>query len=182
MSKYLRNGDLIRISDDPSQVFAVMLKEKFNTDAANRTQAYAAVAAAANSGWIDLDNLDPRDKPKELLQIRLGFEDGLDYYVKYPSGTNMHGINRDKDIGMLNAQLSPRLLPNDDYEYWAINGWYPSINAKNETAYADTPRVYAEGMRYSLRAASLREVTAVERGARYCRFIQMGGVQQQEGS
>lgn len=182
MSKPLRNGELLRLSTDLEGIWAVYLKEKFNTDSPERTQLFAAVAAAANSGWIDLDDLDPRDNPKELLQIRMGFEDGLHYYVKYPSGTNIHGVNRSKDVAYLDSMKSPRLMPNDDYEYWALHDWYPSVNAVNPTAYADTPKVFAEGWRYTLRKATVPEARAVQTGGRYCRFIQLGGVQQQEGS
>lgn len=182
MSKPLRNGELLLLSTDLEGYWVVNLKEKFNTDSPERTQAFAAVLAAANSGWIDLDDLDPRDNPKELLQIRMGFEDGLNYYIKYPSGTNIHGINRDKDVAYLDAMKSPRLLPNDDYEYWALHDWYPSVNAVNPTAYADTPKVFAEGWRYTLRRATTKEIAAATSGRRYARFIQLGGVQQQEGS
>lgn len=182
MSKPLRNGDLIMLSTDLEGVWVVYLKEKFNTDSPERIIPFVAVAAAGNSGWIDLEDLDPRDNPKELLQIRMGFEDGLDYYIKYPSGTNMHGVNRTKDVAFLNSEKSPRLAPNDDYEYWALHDWYPSVNAKNHTAYADTPKVYAEGWRYTLREATITEIGAAQSGRRATRFIQLGGVQQQEGS
>jgi len=182
MSKPLRNGELIRLSTDLEGIYAVQLKEKFNTDSPERTTVFAAVAAAANSGWTDLDDLDPREHPPELLQIRLGFEDGLDYYVKYPTGSNIHGVNRDKDVGFINSEKSPRLMPNDDYEYWALHDWYPSVNAKNHTAYSDTPKVFAEGWKYTIRPATVQEAAAVRAGKRYCRFVQLGGVQQMEGS
>jgi len=182
MSKPLRNGELIRLSTNLEGIYAVQLKETFNTDSPERTVAFEAVVAAGSSGWTDLDDLDPREHPPELLQIHLGFEDGFNYYVKYPSGSNIHGVNRDKDVGFLNSERSPALMPNDNYEYWALHDWYPSVNAVNPTAYTDTPKVYASGYKYTIRPATPAEAAAVKAGRRYCRFVQLGGVQQMEGS
>lgn len=182
MSKPIRVGEILRLSISPEILYVIRAREKFNTDSPEKTVAFSAVAAAANSGFIDLDDLDPRETPPELVQIRLGFEDGFDYYIKYPSGTNIHGVNLDKDVGFINSERSPALAPNDDYEYFATHGWWPTVNAKNHTAYSDTPKVYAEGWRYTLRKASPGERAVITGGRKIARWIQMGGVAQQEGS
>jgi hypothetical protein len=178
----MRTNEIFRLSTEPENLYVVKLREKFNYETNNTDDFTAAVAAAGNSGWVDLVNLEPRKSPPELVQMVMGFEDGFDYYVKYPSGTNIHGVNKDKDVGFINSERSPELAPNEDYECWMTYGWYPSVNAKNHTAYSDTPKLVAEGYKYTFRVPNGRELAAVKAGKRAVRFIQMGGVAQQEGS
>lgn len=184
MSKPLKVGDVFILSTDASPILhEVVSREKFNWHTGQApTAEFAAVLNNANSGWVDLERLDPRQNPAELMQIRLGFEDGLAYFIKYPSGTNIHGVNRDKDIGYLDSERSPKLLPNDDYEYWATYGIYPSVNAQNTTGYTDTPMVFAEGWRYVIKEASGGKLSLVSAGRIRPRYIQIGGVAAMEGS
>ncbi len=183
MSKPLKVGDVFIYSKEPNVLYEVSGREKFNWHTGQApTAEFGAVANNANSGWVDLDRLDPRQTPPELVQLRLGFEDGFAYFIKYPSGTSIHGVNKDKDIGFLDAERSPKLLPNEDYEYWAMNGCYPSVNAQNLTGYADTPMVFVEGYRYTFKPAGGAKLTLVSTGRIRPRYIQEGGVAQQEGS
>lgn len=183
MSKPLKVGDVFVYNKEPNTLYEVTGREKFNWHTGQApTAEFGVVATATNSGWVDLTRLDPRQTPRELVQIRLGFEDGMAYFVKYPSGTNIHGVNLDKDVGYLDAERSPKLLPNEDYEYWAMNGSYPSVNAQNTTGYADTPMVFAEGWRYMFISASGAKAALVKAGRIRPRYVQEGGVAQQEGS
>ena len=185
MSKALKVGDVFVKSDDKQAIlYEISSREKFNwhTGQAPTAEFAATVAAGADSGFVDLDRLDPRQNPPELMQLRLGFEDGFTYFVKYPSGTNIHGVNKDKDVAFLNAERSQAIMPNEDYEYWAINGNYPSVLAQNNFGYTDTPMVFAEGWRYVYRIASAEKLAAVKARMIRPRYIMIGGVAQQEGS
>lgn len=185
MSRPLRIGEFFRHSRAPLRILVVTRREKYNYEsdcAAAATVFTAAVAAAANSGWRPLEDLEPRTVPEELVQVVLGFEDGFDYYVKFPAGTNIHGVNKQREWAYINAERSHHLAPNDDYEYWCIEKWYPSINAVNNTPYADTPKVFAQGYRYLFRDATRDEGALVRAHKVPCRYILMGGVASEEGS
>jgi len=185
MSRPLRIGEFFRVSRKPGRIMVCTKREKFNYEsdtAAAATLFTAVVAAAANSGWRPMEDLEPRTVPEEVIQVVLGFEDGFDYYVKFPAGTNIHGVNKQREWAYINAERSHQLHPNDDYEYWCIEKWYPSIIAVNNTPYADTPKVFAQGERYLFRDATVEEGTLVRAHKVPCRYILMGGVASEEGS
>lgn len=139
------------------------------------TDAFAAVATGAESGFKDHDKLEPREDPPELYFVRWGIQDGCDYHLKLPSGTERLGVYQKKDIGKITALDSDHLTPAEDYGFWMIHGDFPSYNAKNKTGYTITPCVYFEGEKYNIEKISdptllqeLREgkqaYTVVERG------------------
>ena len=185
MSKPLKIGEFFQCARLPGRVLVVTKREKFNYEsdtAAVPTLFLAAVNPTFNSGWRPMEDLEPRTVPEEVVQLVLGFEDGLDYYIKFPAGTNIHGVNRAREVAYINSERSHHLHPNDDYEYWAIQKWYPSILAMNNTAYADTPKVFVQGYRYLFRNASGGEIALVQAHKVSCRTIQVGGVASEEGS
>lgn len=181
MSSPLHVGDVVRLSTESERLFVVDGMEKFNWET-GAAEFAVVIAAALATGWTDLDNLDPKKDPKELYQIRVGIEDGFTVYIKYPSGTNIHGVNMQKNVGYLNAQRSPALIPNSDYEYWLLNGSYPAVNCVNNTAYPDTPRLYIEGWKYVLRPARTDDTAAIARFGIRPKWIEVGGIEPRGGS
>lgn len=174
MSKPLRIGQIFELSTDPNRYFVVTSRERFNLDDPDDSH-FAAVATTLNSGWIDLVNLDPKENPPHLYQVHLGFENGGDYYIKFPTGTNIHGVNETKNVGFLNALRSPAIFPNDDYEYWLLSE-YPSVNMVNNTPYAITPKIYASGYKYLFRPVGPREAAAVKARPTASIMLQRGGL------
>jgi len=185
MSRPMKIGDFFTVNKLPGRVLVVTKREKFNyeTDtAAQATVFTATVLTTANSGWRNLEDLDPAQHPMELYQGIISSEDGFDYYIKYPIGTNIHGVNKARDVGYINSERSHPLSPDDDYEYWGIYKWYPAVLAMNNTPYTDTPKVFVSGWKYLFRDANAGERTLVVGHKVPCRNIMLGGVAQEEGS
>lgn len=118
------------------------------------TAEFASVAAGSESGFKNIKVLEPEDLPPHLLQIRWGIQDGFNYYLKIPTGTNRLGLDQDKDVGFINNWKSPYYAPNEEFEFWLVWGYYPSINAKSEREHnqvAGTPKIWFEGMKYAIK-------------------------------
>ncbi len=175
MSKPMRVGQIFHLSSDPEFYYVVTSRERFNLDDPDNEE-FVAVAAAANSGWIDLVNLDPKENPAHLYQVHLGFENGGDYYIKFPTGTNIHGVNEAKNVAYLTALRSPAIFPNDDYEYWLLHSDYPAINMVNNMAYEITPKVYASGYKYLFRKANGGELLAIAARPTVAMLVPRGGL------
>ncbi len=175
MSKPLRVGQIFQLSTSPNQYRVIKRRERFNLDDPDDTT-FVAVATTLNSGWIDLVNLEPDNNPPTLYQAQLGFENGGDYYIKFPQGVNIHGVNEATDVGFINALRSPAIFPNDNYEYWLLHGDYPSINMVNNTPYPITPKVYALGYRYLFRNANGLEVATAKARPGVSIMLQRGGL------
>lgn len=137
---------------------------------------FAATASGARSGCKDHDKLEPRESPAELYQVRLGVEDGMDYYAKIPSGTERYGVYEKKAIGKITALTSSRLAMNEDYEFWLQHGLFPSFEADNVTPYSMTPNIYFEGRKYNVRKVTETEKSALQEGRLPYRVIVLGGV------
>jgi len=177
MSKPMRVHDVFEFSSEPGVYYVVTAREKFNSDSPeDSANAFAAVTSGNNSGWKQLKELDPKENPAELYHVVLGFEDGFDYYLKFPAGTNIHGLNEDKDVAFINAERSPAICPNEDYEMFLLHGDYPEINAVNNHTYSDTPKVYAEGWKYLFKPAGVAVRDRILNRAIRPRFIQRGGL------
>jgi len=125
----------------------------------------AAVAAGANSGFIDIERLEPRGSPPELYDLLLGFDDGLNYFLKYPAGVDRYNPNKRSEVASLNAAMTHRYAMNDQYRLWLLNSDTISIRANNNTAYARTPRVYFEGMKYNIEPLEKADARVAELNA-----------------
>lgn len=110
----------------------------------------AAVAAAANSGFVDIENLEPRQNPPELYDLLLGFDDGLDYFLKYPAGVDRFNPYKRSEAAYLNAAMTHRYAMNERFRIWMVYGDTISIRANNNTNYSRTPKVFFEGMKYNI--------------------------------
>lgn len=177
MSEYLNIGDYVDIRESlegPEKICRIVGgPERVNYDTQDAlTAPFVAVLNGASSGYQNLTELQPREDPAELLQLRTGCEDGNDYYIKNPTGTQRHGVWENIEQRAFNARTSPRQGMDEDLEMWLVHSDFPSINAVNETGYANTPRLFFEGVVYNYE--KVKNITAEMRTK--ARIIIRGGV------
>jgi len=99
------------------------------------------------------------------------------YYFKIPTGTNRFGIDDDKDIGFVDEDMSPYDDPNEDFEFWLVNEYYPSINAKNDSLVTLPPKVYFTGMKYDITEVKEHDILArLKNGLIPFKTVTIGGV------
>lgn len=161
------------------QFFHIVTEEPLISESADLAldDAFASVATGSDSGWKDHDKIEPREEPPELYQVRCGFEDGCAYYVKLPSGTERFGVYEKRSIGKMNNVISPKMAKNEDYEFWLINGIFPSFKADNDTGYSITPNVFFEGFKYNIKkVADKVTVDRLKSGSLPYRVIVLGGI------
>ena len=178
MTEWLKEGFFVKIGDLFYQITAV---EPLNyaTNEGDTTE-FTVIATAATSGFKDITELEPAESPPRLYQVRAGIQDGLVYRFKIPSGTNRWGIDEDKDIGYLDNIKSPVFDKNDDYEFWLINDYYPSVEASNAVGISVIPKVSFEGMKYDIKSVDGPTTEKLFRGQLKFREITLGGVRVSE--
>lgn len=93
-----------------------------------------SVAASGTSGYKNITNLEPDDRPRRLFQVHMGVQNQGEYKIKNPPGTNRWGVDADKDAGSITNIKSPFWAPNPKYEIWLVQNYYPSINCINNDA------------------------------------------------
>jgi len=93
---------------------------------------FSTVASGAESGFKNIDTIEPDNDPLHLYQVIWGVQDTGDikYYYKLPTGQNRAGVDEDKK-SLLNADKSPFYAPNPLFQFWLIHDWYPAINCVN---------------------------------------------------
>lgn len=114
---------------------------------------FTAVATGSNSGWKDVEALEPNDS--QLYFVRPGVKDGCDYYLKIPSGTERWGVNEDTDVGHFDNELTPYHSPGGEtgeYGFWLAKDQYPSYKADNNTGHSLTPKVWHQGIKFTFEA------------------------------
>lgn len=110
----------------------------------------AAVASGSASGFENIEQLEPDDRPFHLLFVQWGIKDGLSYQLKLPTGTNRLGIDKDKDVARLDNRMNPYYAPEERYAFYLIHDQYPAINAINATPASVTPVIYFTGEKFDL--------------------------------
>jgi len=170
MSEYLLPGQIVKIDD---RFYEIETFEAFTYETTSATGEFSSVATGAESGFKDMENLEPRGEPAELYQLRWGVQDGGDYYMKFPPGTERFGVHLKKDVGHIDAKINNYLAMNEDFEIWLIHNDYPSINCDNDTGYSLTPKVWFQGMKYNYKH---RPDYTLERPPDRYRTILRGGV------
>jgi hypothetical protein len=160
--------------------FKVTGKEPFKyTTGDEATAVFSTVADAGESGFKNIELLEPSSKPRHLFQVLWGVKDGCTYYIKIATGTDRLGVDEDRDIGYIDNEMSPYYDPDPLYKFWLIENWYPSINAKNSTGGTVTPKVWFKGMKYDIEkvpeGAVLTKLKA-EPPQIPCKQITLGGV------
>lgn len=189
MTEFLREGYFVKIGDLFYQITAV---EPFNyaTNEGDLTE-FTVISTAATSGFKDIKNLEPSESPPRLYQVRAGIQDGLDYKFKIPTGTSRWGVDEDKDVGYFDHTKTPFFEMNEDYEFWLINDYYPSVQASNAVGISVIPKVYFEGMKYDVKLVKGMDIRSgaidpgsvadrLSKGQLSYRAITLGGVKVSE--
>lgn len=109
-----------------------------------------AVASGSQSGFVNIEQLEPDDRPFHLLFVLWGIKDGLSYQLKLPTGTNRLGIDKDKDVARLDNRMNPYYAPEERYAFFLIHDQYPAINAINATPASVTPVIHFTGEKFDL--------------------------------
>lgn len=141
----------IQLPEYGGRFFRVVAKEPFTYETGTSTTAeFSSVAAGSESGYKNIDVLEPDERPRKLFYVKWGVADSCQYYLKVPTGTDRLGTDEDKDVGFITVEKSPYFDMNPAYAFWLVHDYYPAINAKNVTADTVTPKVWFEGMKYEL--------------------------------
>lgn len=132
--------------------FRVLRRERliYISNEGDKTE-FSAVATGAESGWIDIEALDPATN--ELYQLRPGVKDGCKYHEKL-TGKERHGPNKDVDMAYFCNHDSLWTDPSEDFEFFLVKDMYPSYKADNDTGYSVTPKVYFKGWKYDYEEAT----------------------------
>ena len=156
MTDTLRTGDNVFIPRLDNLFFVVEAVEPFNYSTGDSDTEFSSVATSANSGYVNIDYLEPDKDPIRIYQVWFGVKDGCTYKFKIPVGTDRWGIDEDKDVGYITNETSPYYAKNENYEFWLTHNTYPAIQASNATGSTVTPKVYFEGVKYTLKRLSAK--------------------------
>ena len=147
--EYLKIGAFLRFvgSDVPSakanKYYQVKAKEPFHFETGREdTTVFSSVASGSNSGWKNLEIMEPDSDPLHLLAADWGVEDGCRYYMRIPTGTSRLGLDMDQDIGFVDNLTSHKLRPNSVYGFYLLEELYPAFDVYNDTPYAVVPQIW----------------------------------------
>lgn len=147
---YLENNEFVRYKVKGGQkdlrYFQILEREAFDYTTTTNSE-FTAVATGANSGNIQVPNLEPDDD--ELYHILWGVQDGCTYFIRF-EGTDILGVSEDTDAGSINNTKSPFFHKNPHYGFYSGIKSNFSIRAVNATGASLTPRVDFEGMKYRI--------------------------------
>jgi hypothetical protein len=148
----LKAGFFVFIQNPLNKWYKVLNPEPFNYRTGDGTTAeYATVAAGANSGFVNIENLEPDKSPPHLFYVVPGVEDTeVRYFIKIPAGTNRLGTDVIQDAGFIDAFRSPYFNPNPQYAFWIVADFFPAIQANNNSNVTRTPRIWFEGYKYDI--------------------------------
>lgn len=149
MYSNVKAGYIVKIFD---RFYKVKTCEPFQYETGREQSAFfSSIAAGATSGFKNITELEPDDKPvPHLFYVTMGVKDGMEYKVKIPTGSSRFGSDVSKDIGFLNNTISPHHAHNEMFGFYLIKNYYPSIEASNVTSVAFTPQLFFRGFKYAL--------------------------------
>lgn len=126
--------------------FRLLRKERliYITGEGDKTE-FTAVATGADSGFIDIEALEP-DK-NQLYQLRPGVRDGCKYFSKL-TGKERFAPRLDTDMAYFTNQDSFWNAPNEDLEFFLVKDMFPSYKAENATGSTITPKIYFRGFQW----------------------------------
>lgn len=132
--------------------FRILRKERliYITGEGDKTE-FTAVATGAESGWKDIEALQPATN--ELYQLRPGVKDGCKYHEKL-TGKERHGPALDVDMAYFCNQDSLWADPSEEFEFFLVHEMYPSYNAVNATGSTVTPKIWFKGWRWDIEQAT----------------------------
>lgn len=114
------------------------------------TAEFTAVASGSESGFKNIDVLEPDEAPMHLFWVEWGLKDGCKYSIKIPTGTDRLGVDEDKDVGFVTNEKSPYYAPDPLYGFWLVADYYPAVNAENVTPFSLTPKVWFRGKKWDV--------------------------------
>ena len=161
------------------QFFKIGEVEPFVFDTGRESTAYfSAIASGATSGYQNILELQPEDKPRRnLFQVLIGVQYKMRYYFKIPTGTNRFGTDVSKDIGYLTPTMSPYFNPNKNFQMWFVDEYYPSVNVTNDAPFETLrPRFRVVGFKYELLECESRELERLQSGSQIYKHITVGGL------
>lgn len=177
---FLKEGFVVWIDDPLKKFYTISRREAFDYETGDENSAYfSTVASGSTSGFKGIEILEPDNKPPHLFQVLWGVADTgkIKYYIKIPTGQNRIGVDEDKEIGFINADKSPHYDPNPMYQFYLINGWYPSIDCRNGSPVTITPKIWFRGMKYDIEELTNKtKLAALENGAATFKKVILGGI------
>ncbi|MBA7699922.1 hypothetical protein ES703_108628 [subsurface metagenome] len=152
--------------------YRILRKERliYISNEGDKTDEFVAVATGAESGFRDIEALEP--ETNQLYQLRVGTRDGLKYHVKL-TGKDRYGPALDIDMAYFTNQDSFWTDPSENYEFFLVKDMFPSYNAVNATGSTITPKLYFRGWQYDYEEA--KEYTADKRPPEFTP-ITLGGL------
>ena len=135
--------------------FRILRKERliYITGEGDTTE-FTAVATGAESGFKDIEALEP--DTNQLYQLRPGVKDGCKYHAKL-TGKDRYGPRLDGDMAYFTNQDSFWTAPSEDLEFFLVKDMFPSYNAKNATGSTITPKIYFRGFQWDIEEVSKAE-------------------------
>ena len=153
MTMNMKPGYIVRIYD---KFYKVKNVEPFQYDTGKESTAFfSAVASGSAAGFKNITELEPDDSPcNHLFWVTFGVEDGMEYKFKIPTGSARFGTDTTKDIGFVDNVMSPWFAPNEEFGFWLIKDYYPSIDANNIMSVPLVPKVRFIGVKYEIEAVT----------------------------
>jgi hypothetical protein len=185
----LKAGYFVYIQAPLQAWYKVVNPEPFNYRTGDGPSAeFSSLAGGAQSGFINISNLEPDKSPPHLFYVVPGVEDTeVRYNFKIPAGTDRLGTDVIQNVGFLDAIRSPFYAPNPAYAMWLIADYYPAINANNLSNESRTPRVWFAGYKYDLvkldptKTVDAAILAKLDNGQIPSLRINIGGVQTSSG-
>lgn len=178
--QFLKIGHVVHIDEPVSKYFKVASREPFDFETGEEdTLLFSTVASGAESGFKEIENLEPDENPLHLFEVLWGVADvgDIKYRIKYPSGVSRIGTDDDKDIGFINFDKSPHIDPDPCYKFYTYPDHFPAINCENGSAVTITPKIYFRGMKYQIDEIKDTEtLNRIKAGAIPFRRIVLGGL------
>lgn len=176
---FMKEEYVVWIDEPLSAFYRIVRCEPFDYETGEEdTAIFTVVASGAESTFKNITMLEPDDNPLHLFEVLWGVQDvgAIKYYVKIPTGQNRFGVDKDKEIGFVNADKSPFYDPNPLFKFYLINDWIPSVNCKNGSAVTIMPKVWFTGMKYDIeKIIDNAKLSALRAGAPHRKII-FGGV------
>lgn len=170
---FLKEGYAVWIDDPYNGFYKIVRKEPFDFMTGEESPAiFSTVASGTESGFRNIDQLEPDNDPLHLYQVLWGVADfgDIKYYLKVPAGQNRLGVDKDKEIGFINADKSPFYDPSPLFQFWLIHDWIPAINCVNGSPVIVRPKVWFRGMKYDI-----EKIPEARAGAVHSKVV-LGGI------
>jgi hypothetical protein len=150
---YLKEGWNVYIDEPYNGYYRILRREPFDFVTGEESPAiFSTVASGNQSGFKNIDTLEPDNDPLHLFQVFWGVADvgDIKYYLKIPTGQNRFGVDKNKEIGFLNADKSPFYEPNPTFQFFLVHDHVPSVNCVNGSPAVITPKIWFRGMKYDI--------------------------------